>query len=185
MSGRVLALAQGGSANRRNQKESINLIKQNHQPTKQEVQDGIRRKQKSFRHATRFSQDIGRRRRGRRPRTRAFGAVRVDRLGPNQDVESAAVESLRSPVRYLVRWLREGLGKKERHHRHYRSHSPSRGTGARRGGGCGRGRTRPGHVQRLWWAAPVREASDGSHRPRRRTREEARQGPADRTPDRL
>src|SRR5262245_48752996 len=95
-------------------KESINPIKQNHQPMKQEVRDGIRRKQtKSFRHATRFPQDIGRRCRGCGPRTCALGAVRVDRLGPNQDVENSPVESLRSPVRYLVRWLREGLGKKE------------------------------------------------------------------------
>ena len=118
------------------------LIKQNHQPMKQEVHDGIRRKQtKSFRHATLFPQDIERRCRGCRPRTCALGAVRVGRLGPNQDVENTAVESLRSPVRYLVRWLREELGKTERHHRHCRSYSAPRGTGARRGGGCGRGRT--------------------------------------------
>src|SRR6516164_2156471 len=123
-------------------KESINPIKQNHQPMKEEVRDGIRRKQtKSFRHATRFPQDIGRRRRGCGPRPCALGAVRVERLGPDQDFESAAVESLRSPVRYLVRRLREGLGKTERHHRHCRSHSAPRGTGTRRGGGCGRGRT--------------------------------------------
>src|SRR5262245_30149783 len=123
--------------------------------SKQELCDGIRRKQARIRHATALPEDDKRHCRGGRLGASALGAVRLDCPCSNQDVESAAVESLRSPVRYLVRWLREGVGKKERHHRHCRSHSAPRGAGTRRSGGCGRSRTRPDHVQRLWWAAPV------------------------------
>src|SRR6202048_2660865 len=105
-------------------------------PIKQEVRDGIRRKQpKTFRHTARFSQNFERRGRSSRPRAFILRAVRVNRLGPNQDVEGAAVESFRAAVRYLVRWLREGLGKEERHHGHHRSYSAPRNPGTRRGGG--------------------------------------------------
>src|SRR5215510_1034937 len=121
--------------------EAVNFLRKAALSTphsKQELCDGIRRKQARFRHATALPEDDERHCSGGRL---GAGTVRVDRPCPNQNVEDNSVESLRSPVRYLVRWLREGLGKKERHHRHYRSHSAPRGTGTRRGGGCGRGRT--------------------------------------------
>src|SRR5215472_1590159 len=124
--------------------EAVNFLRKAALSTphsKKELYDGIRRKQARIRHATALPEDHERHCRGGRLGAGALSAVRLDCPCSNQDIESAAVESLRSPVRYLVRWLSEGLGKKERHHRHCRSHSAPRGAGTRRSGGCGRSRT--------------------------------------------
>src|SRR5262245_9351177 len=68
------------------------------QHSKQELCDGIRRKQARFRHATALPEDDERHCRGGRLGAGTLGAVRVDRPCPNQNVEDNSVESLRSPV---------------------------------------------------------------------------------------
>src|SRR5262245_12978396 len=73
------------------------------QHNKQELCDGIRRKQTRFRHATALPEDDERHCRGGRLRAGTFGAVRVDRTRSNKNVKANPVEPLRSPVRYLVR----------------------------------------------------------------------------------